>query len=330
MKRYICRISLSLSLLSFWMFIGGVLGVHAEQKVKIGVIHIRATHPDHIVLRESFLDELKKRGYEVEVMIFDADSATYPDTYAQRAAEEAKRMEAAGVQLIYCTATYHGVITANVKIPVIDSVMLSPLLLNLATVKDGKIYSIGNATGTMFGYSFKDIVAFTRAIMPNAKQIAYLYNPKSPVSRPLSEIAEEAEKVGLEVVDCQFTDKEGVFTAIAKAVSSAPIAFATNDVAVFGIEKQALEFAGTKNYPIIVGVVPIVELGALAGIQYNWERAGRICAAQAEQIFKGVSANTLPLEFPDRFDIGLNLKIAEKLGIEIPYEWIEIATKVIQ
>ena len=86
----------------------------------------------------------------------------------------------------------------------------------------------------------------------------------------------------------------------------------------------------TKNYPLIVGVVPMIELGALAGIQYNLGRAGRMCAGKADQILKGVPANTIPLEFPDQFEIGLNLKVAEKLGIEIPYEWIEFATKIIE
>ena len=283
----------------------GIGVANADQKLKLGIIHIRADHPDHIVLRESFLDELQRRGYDLDVTVFNADSVNYPDTYPQRAAEEAKRMEAAGVQLIYCTATYHGIITANVKIPVVDSVILSPLLLNLATIKDGQKYCNSNATGTMFGYSFKDIVAFVRDSMPDARKIAYLYNPKSPISRPLSEIQEAAQKIGLEVIACPFTDETEVFTAIEKAVGSTAIAFATNDFAALGVEQSALEFAATKNYPLIVGVVPLVEIGALAGIQWDWERAGRMCAEKADRILHGTPANSIPLEFPDRVDIGI-------------------------
>lgn len=326
MKKYVCIISLIV------LMVIGVSSVYAEQQLKLGIIQPIVDHPDHIVLRESFLDELKGKGYDVEVTLFNADVVTYPETYTVRVAEEAKRMEAAGIQMIYCTGVYHGVIQANVKIPVIDSVMTAPLLLHLAEVKeDGNMYCIeSNATGTMFGYSFKDIAAFARDALPDAQKMAYLYNPKSPYSRPLAEIKEAASKVGFEVVDCPFTNKDEVLTAIEKAAKNSKIAFATNDLAASGTEKEAIAVAMTKSYPLIVGVLPIVELGALAGIQYDWERAARMCAEKADQILKGTIPNTIPVESPDQFEIGLNLKVAEKLKIEIPYEWIEFATKVIE
>lgn len=110
------------------------------QPVKIGVIQM-VERPDFTLLRESFVDELQKKGYTVEVTVFNADPVTYPDTYLQRGTEEAKRMESSGMQLIFCPALYHAVVQANVNIPMIDGVMVSPDLLKLATVKDdGKMY----------------------------------------------------------------------------------------------------------------------------------------------------------------------------------------------
>ncbi|GAK59993.1 hypothetical protein U27_06980 [Candidatus Vecturithrix granuli] len=305
-------------------------GVQA-QPIKIGVIHL-LERPDFTLLRESFLDELNKKGYMVEVTTFNADSAMYSDTYPQRAAEEAQRMEAAGVQLIYCIATYHGVAQANLKIPVVDGMMFSPDLLKLATVKDdGKMYCIGNATGVLFGYSFKDIVAFARETLPDAKKMAYLYNPHSPVSRPLIEIEKEANPAGFEIVGREFTTKDEALSAIKEAVTNTQIAFITNDFGALGAEKPVIEFADANNYPLIVGIMRLVgENGVIAGIQYNWERAGRISAGKADQILKGTPANTIPLEYSDQFEIQLNLKNAAKLGIEIPYIWIESATNVIE
>jgi ABC-type uncharacterized transport system substrate-binding protein len=288
--------------------------------------------PDFTLLRESFLDELQKTGYSVDVTTFNADSATYPDTYPQRAAEEAARMEADGVELIYCIATYHGVAKANLKIPVVDGMMFSPDLLKLATVKDdGNLYCAGNATGVLFGYSFKDIVAFARDALPNASKIAYLYNAHSSVSRPPAEIEKEANAVGLEVMGWQFTDKDGAVAAMANATENTDIAFITNDFGAIGAEKPVLALAASKNYPVIVGIMRLVaEDGVIAGIQYNWERAGRISAGKADQILKGAPANSIPLEYSDQFEIQLNARTAEKLQIEIPYTWIEFATNVVE
>lgn len=324
MRRYVFAISLMFCLLA------AIPGVQA-QSVKIGVIHL-LERPDFTLLRESFADELKSKGYTVEMVTFNADSATYPDTYPQRAAEEAQRMEAEGVQLIYCLATYHGVAQANLKIPVVDGMMFSPDLLKLATVKeDGKMYCTGNATGVMFGYSFKDIVAFAREALPSATKMAYLYNPHSPVSRPLAEIEKEANPAGFEIVGGQFTTKDEALSAIKEVVTKTQIAFITNDFGALGAEKSVLEFADANNYPMIVGIMRLVgENGVIAGIQYNWERAGRISAGKADQILQGTPANTIPLEYSDQFEIQLNLKNAAKMGIEIPYIWIESATNVIE
>lgn len=324
MKRRVFAISVMLCLLT------AIPGVQA-QSVKIGVIYL-LERPDFTMLRESFIDELNSKGYTLEIVTFNADSATYPDTYPQRAAEEAQRMEAEGVQLIYCLATYHGVARAGLKIPVVDGMMFSPDLLKLATVKeDGNMYCAGNATGVLFGYSFKDIVAFAREALPDATQMAYLYHPHSPVSRPLAEIEQEANPAGFEIVGGQFTTKDEALSAIKEAVTKTQIAFITNDFGALGAEKPVLEFADANNYPLIVGIMRLVaENGVIAGIQYNWERAGRISAGKADQILQGTPANTIPLEYSDQFEIQLNLKNAAKFGIEIPYLWIESATNVIE
>jgi len=46
----------------------GIPVVQAEQTIKIGVIHL-LERPDFTLLRESFLDELQKKGYTVEVTV---------------------------------------------------------------------------------------------------------------------------------------------------------------------------------------------------------------------------------------------------------------------
>jgi len=306
----------------------GMQTAEAEE-LKLGVIHLLASHPDHIQLRESFTSTLKTQGYDVEEVVFDANSTEYPDTYLKRVEAEAKRMEAAGVQMIHCTATFHGVKDANIKIPVIDSVCIAPVILGYAEKKaDGQIYyKPSNGTGSIFGYAFKDVVKFVKDSLPKAKTIAYVYAPESPISRPPSEIEEAAKEAGLKVVLCPFNAGPGNgIQAMEKAIEEADVAFGTNDMAVFGIEREMLDLAASKNLPVVVGVVSLINAGALAAIQGDWTRAGEMCAEKAIKILKqGTTPNSMPITFPDRVSIGINLQTAQKLGIEIPYEWIEAA-----
>ena len=312
------------------LFFVWVSDVPADQKLKLLVVPLIEAHPDHVLLRNTFMDALKEKGYELDVTIFDANSAEFPEKYTQRAAAKAKEMESAGAQMIYTTGVAHAMV-GKVNIPIIDGVFIAPVLQGQAEKRDGKIYSKYNATGTLFGYSFKDIVRFARDAKPKAKKIAYVWSSASPISRPIAEIEEEATKLGFEVVDCSFTKtKEEALLAIEKATREADIAFATNDIAVFGVETHVLDFAATKNFPVIVAIVPLVDAGAIAGIQWDWAVAGKICAVKADQVLKGKAANEIPIETAGAVEIGINAEVAQKLGIEIPFTWLESATKILE
>ena len=87
--------------------------------------------------------------------------------------------------------------------------------------------------------------------------------------------------------------------------------------------------AANNNFPVIVAIVPLINQGALAAIQSDWYRSGEMCADKAEMVLSGKKANSIPIEFSDRVDIGINVKVADKLGIKIPYNIIESASEVV-
>ena len=318
------------SIMGVLLALGVVGNLHAGEKLKIGIIQL-AEHPDHVVMREAFLKAMKSRGYDVEIIVFNADTAQYPKEYAARGAEKAKEMVSGGVRLIYTTAMYHAVKGNTGDVPIVDAAFLSPVIMGNATLKGDKLFCTGSATGTYLSYPFKEIVRFVKEAMPNAKKLAYVYNPKSPVSRPLKEIQTEAGAVGIEVVDCPFTTKEGVIQALRKAkAEGAQAAFLTNDVPVMGEEKNAVDFSLTNGLPALFGNIPAVREGALAGIQWDWNRAGEMCAEKADAVLKGKNPQEIAIEMPDQFKIGINVKTAQKFNIEIPYEWLEAASDVVE
>lgn len=317
----------SLFICAVFLFMVVVPGLYAGQKLKIGVVTI-LENDDLNLLKDTFLKFLSEKGYDVEHTFFNADSQHYPDTFAQRGAEAAAKMVAEGAQLIYTTGIYMPVHGAVGNVPVIDpSLFLTPATAPAFKKEGGKIYCKANGTGTYLTYPFPEIIQFVTECMPNAKKIAYLYNPNSPVSRPISEIEAEAKKAGLTVLDCPFIGKEEALQALAKAKSVADIAFATNDIAVVNAHMEAIAFMKEKKFPIILSIVPLVKAGAFAALQVNWKRAAEMCAQKADMILKGTKANTVPVEKPDQYEIGINLKTAQSIGItSIPYEWLEIAS----
>jgi putative ABC transport system substrate-binding protein len=262
--------------------------------------------------------------------VFNADSPQYPKMYAKRGADKAKEMVSSGAQLIYATAMYHAIKGSTGDVPIVDAAFLSPIIMGNAKKLNGKLYCTGNGTGTYLSYPFEEIVRFVSESMPEAKKIAYVYNPKSPVSRPIGEIEAAAKKVGLSVVGCPFIDSAGVMKAM-EATKAAPVAFLTNDVNISGMqEKKAIQFAIENKIPVITGNIPSVENGSLAGIQWDWNRAGEMCAQKADAIMKGKKAKEIPIEMPDVYTLAINSKTAEAFKVAVPFEWLQAATKVIE
>ena len=312
------------------LMLGTVANVNAGEKLKVGVIQL-TDHPDHLVMREAFVKSMKGKGYDVETIVFIADAPQYPKEYAARGVQKAKEMVSGGVRLIYSTAMYHAIKGNTGDVPIVDAAFLSPIIMGNATLKGDKLFCTGNGTGTYLSYPFKEAVRFVKDAMPDAKKLAYVHNPKSPISRPLKEIQAVAEAVGLAVVDCPFTTKEGVVQALEKAKKEgAQAAFLTNDVPAFEEEKNAVDFSLANGLPAIFGNIPAVREGALAGIQWDWARAGEMCAQKADAVLKGKTPGEIAIEMPDQFKIGINVKTAQKLNIEVPYEWLEAASDVVE
>jgi putative ABC transport system substrate-binding protein len=95
-------------------------------------------------------------------------------------------------------------------------------------------------------------------------------------------------------------------------------------------QKRIVELALALRMPLIFGERAGVSAGGLAsyGVKQseNWRRA----AIYIDKILKGAKPGDLPIEFPVKIELVINLKIAKTLGLTVPPTLLARADEVIE
>jgi putative ABC transport system substrate-binding protein len=187
----------------------------------------------------------------------------------------------------------------------------------------------GNATGIsgIGGLSGK-CLDLLRDLLPTVTHVAVLVHRTDPFARSfLEDIQSAAQSVGvwLQPVIVQGAEEfDGAFTAMvhegAGAVIIQPI-LSTSRAAALAVQ---------HHLPAISTSSAFAEVGGL--MNYSISRAGlwRSLATYVDKILKGATPADLPVERPIKFDLVINLKAAQALGITIPPILLFQADKVIQ
>ena len=94
--------------------------------------------------------------------------------------------------------------------------------------------------------------------------------------------------------------------------------------------KQIAALAMARRLPTMVTSSLMVEVGNLMSYAPDFEALFRRSAAYVDKILKGTKPADLPVEQPTKFDLVINLKTANALGLTIPSPLLLRADRVIE
>jgi putative ABC transport system substrate-binding protein len=196
------------------------------------------------------------------------------------------------------------------------------------------MYPGGNVTGVSrmspdyFGARLKLI----KEIMPKTAQVAALSNPKNPGhARGIKDAQLGAQSMGMTFQTFSARAPEELENAIGTAAKGGANALYVMTDAMFNSNISRLAKASIKHrLAAVYDRFDFVEAGGLLSYGVNLSDLNRLAAEYVNQILKGKKPADLTLVEPTKFDLGVNLKTAQQIGVTIPPEVISRAVKVVK
>jgi putative tryptophan/tyrosine transport system substrate-binding protein len=193
----------------------------------------------------------------------------------------------------------------------------------------------GNITGTTSATSSETTrkrVELLKEAVPKLSYLVVVWNPGNLGQRQLLKETDEAAKA----LDLKFrsvelerpADLENAFAAITKERPDGLIILRSPIVAVSA--KRITEFAEKNRLPAMYGDSQLVEVGGLMSYAPDLLDLDRRGAVYVDKILKGAKPADLPVEGPKKFEVVINLKTAQQIGLDIPPAVLKRADKVIK
>jgi ABC-type uncharacterized transport system substrate-binding protein len=194
----------------------------------------------------------------------------------------------------------------------------------------------GNITGTTSSVSSestrKQVELFKEAV-PQLSQLAVLWNTSNVSQRQRIKDVEAAGKtlelkvqlLGLE----RPADADNIFSAMTKERPDGLLIFRSPIIRILGT--RVTEFTDKNRLPTMYSDSQFVESGGgLMSYAPNIPDLDRLTAVYVDKILKGAKPGDLPVEGPKKFELGINLKTAQQIGLTIPQTVLSQANRVIK
>ena len=321
-----CIVTLTLSLL------GVPLAAAAQPSAKVARIgYLLGTTQEQELLLEAFLEAMRALGY-VEgqhfVMEYRAAEGQYerlPDLAA-----ELVRLKV-DVLLVTNTSAVLAAKHATTTIPIVMAGVAYP-------VESGLVASLARPGGNITGLAslqhelIGKRLELLKAVLPTVSRVAVLWNPANPahaVAVREADVATQALGVQLHLVEARGPDAfDRAFAAMTRAHAGALLVL--GDPLVFEHRRRLVELAVRSRLPTMHNIRPYVEAGGLMAYGPRTTDLRRRAAVYVDKILKGAKPADLPVEQPTTFELIINLKTAEALGLTIPPTLLFQADEVIR
>jgi putative ABC transport system substrate-binding protein len=282
-------------------------------------------------LEEAFLHGLRDLGY-VEgqtIAIERRDAERQFERLPELAAELVRRK--VDVIVTMGVPGTRAAMQATTTIPIVIASAGDP-------VGTGLVASLARPGGNVTGLSVMDPdltgkhLQLLKEAAPKIARVAVLYNPTFPGTvLSLREAQAAGPVLGLAILPMEVRAPDAfddAFATMLRLGADALLTFADGFTRVH--QSRIFDFATKNRLPVMYGRREFVQDGGLLAYGPSYPHLFRRAAYYVDRILKGAKPADLPVEQPTKFELVINLKTAQELGLTIPPTLLFQADEVIR
>jgi putative ABC transport system substrate-binding protein len=270
------------------------------------------------------LNDRECRSYDI-----DYERPSGANSYVAQATQLVRRRPA--VILAQGEAATAAAIDATGTVPIVFSMVDDP-------VEKGFVASQARPGGNVTGLSnvsddlVQKRVELVRDLVPTAEGLAVLWSPSiSGQARLVERVVAAADIQKLGVQEVQVVDQEHLRSELRKLDLGYSQALLVMPVWFFFEERaQIFDAAGRNRLPAIYSYVGWVRSGGLVSYDGSSLERATILARYVDSILLGAKPADLPVQRQSKFDLVINRRSAQSLGLTIPQSVMVQATDVVE
>ena len=154
-----------------------------------------------------------------------------------------------------------------------------------------------------------------REVVPSARRVGVLVDEADPFAKQyLAQLGPAVRSAGM-AMETVMTRPGQPLEAVFEILAGKSV----NGLLVQGsiVRKEMLDLAIKHGFPTLTSIRLGPPLGALMSYGSDYFELARTSAAYVDKILKGAKPADLPVTFPTKFELIINLKTAKAMGVEI-------------
>jgi putative ABC transport system substrate-binding protein len=280
---------------------------------------------------EAFLHGMRDFGYT------DGDNfefaPRFADGYIERLPMLAQELVQLRPSVILAPASGPAVAAkrATATIPIVSPALADAVHLGLVASVSRPGGNVTGITPYVEGLPAKQM-ELAREVVPRAARIGVLANVSDPKAPPqLQELEAAGRDLGVTVVVADAPTPDDVDGALQMLADHRIDVMVVLQTSMLLSERQRIaSLAATTRLPAVYGYREHVDDGGLISYGVDLRACFRRAAYYVHKILNGVAPGDLPIEFPTRLELVINLKTAKALGLTVPPTLLARADEVIE